>query len=158
MSRCSATHLGSLAAIALALLTPHYAQALQIPGADAQPPAVVLLLGRNLLDRRLPAFMQVQPGRFVAARTLQRACTTPGLKPESLLLFLPDSQHCELIKPQDEVMLRQRLHELTGRWPANDPVARVAMYPFWRSRQFIIRVAWPGRVVPAPGTIRPPEL
>lgn len=105
-----------LLGMVLAIAAAHCAQAAPL---RAQP--VVLISGQSIVERDLPAFMEVQAGRFVASRVIQRACMRPGLKDDSLLLFLPDSDHCELIDAQGKILLPQRLHALSGRLPVRDP-------------------------------------
>lgn len=84
---------------------------------------VVLVSGRSLVGRRLPAFLQIEPGRYLSARAVQQACATPQLKSDSLLAFLPDLQLCIQMDNQDRLLLRQRMHELSGRWPTRNLLA-----------------------------------
>jgi hypothetical protein len=94
------------------------------------PQVVLLLPGRSLLERRLPAFIEVQPGQYLSASTLQRACAAPMLRADSLLLFFTASQQCEHIAAHDQVSLPQRLRQLTGRWATDDPLVRLREQPF----------------------------
>ena len=116
--------------IAVAMLAPRPGVAADRPEKHEAPQVVVVLAGRSLLERRLPTFIEVQPGQYLAASALQRACTTPMLRPESLLLFLPAAQSCEQITRQDQVSLPRRLHQLTGRWPTDDALIRLREQPF----------------------------
>lgn len=126
-----ATRLAAILGLALIPLSPQWARSASYPGtADADPQAVVLLSGRSIIERRLPAFIEIQHGRYLEARVIQRACTTPALDAKSLLLFLPDSQHCESIKIQDQILLHQRLQALTGRWLFDDIKARLPVMPY----------------------------
>jgi hypothetical protein len=125
-----AMRFAGLLGIALVVLTPRPAAAAADPEKHAPPQVVLLLPVRSLLERRLPAFIEVQPGQYLAASTLRQACTTPMLRADNLLLFLPVSQHCEQIAVQDRVSLRQRLQRLTGRWPTDDPQVRLREQPF----------------------------
>jgi hypothetical protein len=131
--RTSAAFTTCLAAIlgfVLIALAPHWAHSAAKPAMAADAQAVVLLTGRSILERRLPAYVQIQPGRYLEARLIQRACTTPALDAGNLLLFLPDSQHCEPIRIQDQITLRQRLHGLTGRWLVDDIKLQLRKLPF----------------------------
>jgi len=119
-------------------------------GADATiaqnhsaPQAILLLPARSLLEQRLPAFIQVQPGEFLATAKLQHACMGPKLRVENLLLFHPASQHCEQLTVADQVWLRQRLQKLTGRWLTQDPRERLREQPF-----LMVAAALPKAVVP----------
>lgn len=127
---CFVARLAALLGIAFATITPPSADAASSPGANAGPQVVVLISGRNVLGRQLPAFMQIQPGRFLAAREVERACRMPRLKADSLLLYLPDSQRCEQISVQGQITLRRRLQKLTGRWPLPDVKASMRNQPF----------------------------
>lgn len=122
--------LAGLLGIALAMLLPRPGAAAASPEKHAAPQVVLLLPGRSLLERRLPVFIEVQPGQYLSASTLQRACATPMLRADSLLLFFPVSQQCEHIAVHDQVWLRQRLQQLTGRWPTDDPLVRLSEQPF----------------------------
>ena len=124
------TRLLLLLGIALSILAPGSSVADESLIAGAKPQAVVLLSGRSLLEHRLPAFMQIQPGQFLSARAVQQACTTPQLKSDSLLVFLPESQYCEQLQIQDRISLRQQLHQLTGHWPMGDPLLHLDTQPF----------------------------
>lgn len=88
--------------------------------AAAAPQTAVLVSGKGLMQHKLPAFLRIGPGRYLAARVVQRACAGAQRQPGSLLLYLPDSQRCEVLSRQDTVALRQRLQQLTGQWPATD--------------------------------------
>lgn len=112
------------------MLAPPAALATQTELAGAKPQSVVLLPGRSLIDRRLPSFLQIEPGRFLAAMAVQQACTNPQLKADSLLAFLPDMGFCVQIDSQDRMLLRQRVRELTGRWPMSDLQTRLSTQAF----------------------------
>jgi hypothetical protein len=127
---CFLTRLAALLGIALGLLAQQSADAASGPDAAAIPQAVVLLAGRSVVERRLPAFMQIQPGRFVAARAVMNACWTPRLNPDSLLLYLPDSQRCQQLSRQDQASLPHRLQQLGGRWLTHDLQASLLNQPF----------------------------
>ena len=128
---CFLARLAALLGIALTTLLPQSAaDAASSSVAAAEPQGVVLLPGRSVVERRLPAFMQIQPGRFLAARAVEHACWTPRLNADSLLLFLPDSQHCEQVSLQDRASLPHRLQQLTGRWPTRDLQAGLFNQPF----------------------------
>jgi hypothetical protein len=125
-----AMRLAGLLGIALAVVSA-YAGAVATGTEKSEAPQVVMLLpGRSLLEHRLPAFMEVQPGRYLAASALQHACTMPSLRADSLLLFLPDLQLCVQVTVPEQVALRQRLQQLTGRWPIEDPLVRLRGLPF----------------------------
>ncbi|MGB8717103.1 MAG: hypothetical protein WCD66_12185 [Rhodanobacteraceae bacterium] len=132
MSSCGspATRSGATLVAIAALLLSTEAAAATTSAMSTQPQVVVLLRGSSIIDRKLPAFMSARPGQFLSSRALQRTCRSPGLKPDSLVLFLPASQHCELVSVQDQVSLRQRLHRLTGRWPMQDPRIALQTKPF----------------------------
>lgn len=125
--RCAAL---VLLGIALSMLMPQAANAARFSDTEAKPQAVLLLHGQTLLAQRMPAFIQIQPGRFLSTRRMMRACARLPLNNESLFLYLPDSQHCELIRPQDQLLLRRRLHKLTGHWLMDHPQARLHERPF----------------------------
>lgn len=116
------TRLFMLFGIVLPLLTARPAPAEQSLITDAEPQTVVVLSGRSLVEHLLPPFIHVQHGRFVSTRALRQACATPQLKADSLVLFLPDSLHCLQLGVQGRTLLRQRIHELTGRRPMVDPL------------------------------------
>lgn len=99
-------------------------------GANAKPQTVVLLSGHSILEHRLPAFAQIEPGRYVAARVLEQACATPQLKADALLAYFADLRLCIQTDDQDRLLLRQRVHELTGRWPSHDVLASLKEKPF----------------------------
>jgi len=124
-----AMRLAGLLGLALAML-PHADAAATGAEKSEAPQVVMLLQGRSLLGHRLPAFIEVMPGRYLAASTLQRACAMPSLRADSLLLFLPDLQLCEQLTVPEQVALRQRLQKLTGRWPNEDPLLRLRDQPF----------------------------
>jgi hypothetical protein len=125
-----AMRVAGLFGIALAMLPPHAGATATAAENSDVPQAVILLPGRTLLGRRLPAFIEVQPGRYFATSTLQRICTTAALHADSVLLFLPDLQLCEQIPAHEQILLRQRLQQLTGRWPTEDPLVRLREQPF----------------------------
>ncbi len=127
---CSAMRLAGLFGIALAMLLPRPVAAATLPKKSETKQIVLLLPGRSLLEQRLPRFIQARPGQYVAASTLQRACATLMPSADSLLLFLPDSQHCEKVTVREQIVLRQRLRQLTGRWPTEDPLVRLGKKPF----------------------------
>jgi hypothetical protein len=56
-------------------------------------------------------------------------------------MFLPASQHCEKVSAQAQITLRQRLRQLTGRWPADDPQVSL------RERPFVVVAPAPKRMV-----------
>jgi hypothetical protein len=137
MSRCGYFAMRLAALLGLALAMPRAEAAAADPKNSQAPQVVMLLPGRSLLEHSLPASIEVRPGRYLAASTLQRACTMPSLRADSLLLFLPDLQRCELVTLPERVALRQRLHQLTGRWPTEDPLLRL------RERHFVTLVPDP---------------
>jgi hypothetical protein len=59
------------------------------------------------------------------------------VRDDSLLLFFPNSQRCELIMQADRLMLPQRLHAITGSLPPADLHARL------QDRAFLILAAAP---------------
>lgn len=124
------TRIATLLGVALLMLVPQQGLAATRSGVDGKPQAVLVLTGRSLLQHQLPAFMQVQPGRFVSARDVQRACITPQLKVDTLLLYLPDSKQCQLATAQDMVSMRQHLYKLSGRWTLGMPQGRLREQPF----------------------------
>lgn len=98
--------------------------------ADSNQQTVVIVLGRSLLEHRLPDVLQIEHGRFVSALDVQRACATPNLTADSTLLFFPNSKTCERVTDQTLVSLRLRLQKLTGRWLAVDPLDRAQTEAF----------------------------
>lgn len=128
--RWHSTRLLVVLGIALSTFWSGTSVAAESPVAKAKPQIVVLFPGRSLVERRLPVFMQIQPGKFLAARVVQQACTTPQLKSDSLLMFLPDSHTCVQLEIQDRISLRRQLHQLTGRWPMSDPLVHLDTQPF----------------------------
>lgn len=113
-------HFAAAAIVCCACVTTTALLASPLPVALTSRQAVVVVFGRSLIEHSLPAFMQIQPGRFVAARDVQRACESLKPRSDSLLLFLPDSGLCEEISAHGAVSLRERLHQLTGRWQVAD--------------------------------------
>ena len=99
-------------------------QASANPIADPTEQTVVVILARNLLEHRLPDVMQIEHGRFLMARDVQRACATSSFTAESTLLFFPDSKTCERVTDQKLISLPDRLQKITGRWLAIDPLTR----------------------------------
>lgn len=132
-----AMRLAVLFGIALAMLAPRVEAAALQPEQDPAAQVVVLLPGRSLHERRLPALIQIQPGRYMLASTLERVCAKLMPRADSLLMFLPASRSCEMVDAQARVTLRQRLRQLTGRWLANGPQSRL------REQSFVV-------VAPAP--------
>lgn len=130
MSGRHSTRLFMLFGIVLSILAARPALAAQSPITDAKPQTVVILSGRSMVDHLLPPFIQIEPGRFLSTMAVQQACSTPRLKADSLLLFLPDSARCKQLDAQDRIPLRQRLHDLTGRRPVDDPLERLRKQPF----------------------------
>jgi len=126
---CFAMRLAGSLGLVLATLPLHLAAAAADAEKSEAPQVVMLLPGRSLLGHRLPAFIEIQPGRYLAATTLQRVCTTPSLRADSLLLFLPDLQLCQQVSVPEQIALRQRLQQLTGRWPSEDPMVRLRAQP-----------------------------
>jgi hypothetical protein len=110
------------------LLHPQHAAAGTIDGDERQ--TVVVVLGRNVLEHRLPDVMSIGHGRFLSAHDVERACATPGLTADRTLLFFPDSKTCERVSDQNLISLPFRLQKLTGRWQSDDPLARVQSEPF----------------------------
>lgn len=90
----------------------------------------MLLRGDKLLERRLARFLEIQPGRFLVSSKIQSACVTPAVRPDSWLLFFPDTHDCLQIAHMDTLILRQRLHAITGRWPPADLLGRLQQQPF----------------------------
>ena len=107
--------LALLLGVAVAATAAHAA-----PGTPRHSQAVLLVSGQSILQRKLPAFLSLQGGRFIAASAVQSACQRPGLKDASLLLYLPDSGTCESIVAQNKLLLRQHLYALSGRRPGRD--------------------------------------
>lgn len=138
----------ALLGIALAILLPCPGAAATSVDKHAAPQVVLLLSGRSLLERRLPAFIGARPGQYLSASTLQRACGTPMLRVDSVLLFLPASQQCEHIAAQDQVWLRQLLQQLTGRWPTDDVLVRLREQPFLAIAPAPPRITNPGCTCP----------
>ncbi|MBL38891.1 MAG: hypothetical protein CMP07_10835 [Xanthomonadales bacterium] len=99
------------------------------PGAATHEP-VVMLSGGQLTDRRLAAFVEIQAGHYLASSALRHACMKLAVRPDSLLLFFPNSQRCEQITQVDTLMLPQRLHAITGRRPPPDLLRRLHDRPF----------------------------
>ncbi|MEO8959589.1 MAG: hypothetical protein ABI304_11640, partial [Rudaea sp.] len=128
--RCFAACLAVVLGTAKALLAPQLAAAESISTTRVGSQVAVLFSGQAILGRQLPAFMQIQPGRLLNARTVEHACWAPGLRADGVLLFLPDSQHCELISPSRQISLRFRLQQLTGHWPLSDVTASIRNQPF----------------------------
>jgi hypothetical protein len=124
-----AMRLAGLLGICPLMLSLHASAASTGAEKSEAPQVVMLVQGRSLIEHRLPNFIEVQPGRYLAASTLQRACTMPSLRADSLLLFLPDLQLCEQVSVPERVALRQRLQKLTGRWPTQDPLLRLREQP-----------------------------
>lgn len=116
--------------ITLSLWVPRLVHAAPYPVVDAKAQVIVLVPARSLAERELRPFFQIQPGRFISTRLIRQACATPQLQADSLLLFLPDSKQCEQLGARDKLLLRQRIHELSGRWFANDPLQRLQEQPF----------------------------
>jgi len=116
--------------VLLASSAPHQVEALPSGVGAAPPEPVVLLLGRQLIERRLAAFLEIQPGRYLASSVIQHACLRPAVRGDSLLLFLPNSQRCEQIMQADRLMLPQRLHAITGSLPPPDLQAGLQDRPF----------------------------
>ena len=117
-------------AIGLVVLVSLTANAAEPRGGSSKPQAVVLVVGRDLLERRLPAFMQFEPGRFIRGDIVQRACDSPSVKVDSLLLFLPDSATCAQVHLQDRIALGAHLQQLTGRRQMNGSLLRQVDQPF----------------------------
>lgn len=126
----SSVRLIALAGVVLAAACAPSAGATALPAAGLNPQTVVLIIGRDLLDRGLPAFLQIGPGRFLQASSVRRACMSPSVRADSLLLFLPDSATCEQVRGQDQVTLRKRLQRLTGRWQLTEKLAPQADQSF----------------------------
>jgi len=125
-----ATRPAVLLCVGVAMLMPDLGAAAPREALLEPPQAVVLVQARTVLDRRLAAFIEIQPGRYLAARTLQAACATPSLRADSLLLFFPDAQRCEHIPALQQHGLRLRLERLTGRSPVADPLAHLREKPY----------------------------
>lgn len=116
--------------IAACSLTASVAAA-AMPGiVGTSPQAVVLVPGRSIVAQRLPAFLQIEPGRFVAGRAVTNACVTPQVTNDSLLAYFPELQLCVPLNREDRLLLQQRVHELTGRWPVRDLAAELDAQPF----------------------------
>ena len=126
----SAMRFAGLLGIALGMLPLHARAVAAGEQKSEAPQAAILLSGRSLLGHRLPAFIEVQPGRYLASSILQRACTNPSLRTESVVLYLPDQQSCVQVPVQEQLALRRRLQQLTGRWPAEDPLLRLREQAF----------------------------
>jgi len=116
--------------VLLASVVPHQVEAAPFEPGAATPETVVLLSGSKLTERRLAAFVEIQPGRFLAYSALRRACLKPAVRPDSLLLFFPDSQRCEQLTKADELGLPLLLHAVTGSRPPPDLKMRLLNQPF----------------------------
>lgn len=92
---------------------------------DLTAQTVVLVRGETVLDRRPAAFLAIQPGRYLSSSALGRACIKPGLRSDSLLLFYPDAQRCQIVQHANKLILPQRLREITGRQPPLDLLERL---------------------------------
>jgi len=117
-------------AVVMAFLAASRAEAAPSELSAAMPEAVVMLLGGQLSDRRLPAFLEVQPGRLVASSTILRACRTPSVRADSVLMFFLNTQRCEQVTVAAKITLPQRLQTITGRFAPPDLLQRLQLQPF----------------------------
>lgn len=118
-----------LLAVLCCLLVPYATQA-ATDESSAHVQTVVLFLGRNLIEHHLPIFLQTEPGRFVSARDVQHACAAPQVRPDSVLAYIPDLRFCVSLSEADTLLLAQRVHALTGRWPTRDLLGQLNTQPF----------------------------
>ncbi len=83
---------------------------------------VIVVSARSVIDHSLPAAMQIESGRFLAAREVERACASASPTASSALLYFPASKRCEPVSDQDLISLRYRLQKITGRRQPVDPL------------------------------------
>ncbi len=119
-----------LVTMAIALTAPSWASTAERSQDHSNRQTVVALLGIALLEKRLPHTLAVQPGRFLPSIDIHRACATPSLRPDSVLVYLPDAGRCEQLAARNDYAVRERIQTLTGRWLFEDLHARLAAAPF----------------------------